>query len=629
MQQKNAQRANVPQRSILYFGAKWKRSGPLLKNLLNQMKISIIIRRRLANSQRKVKIHPTGSIMDTSIDIWRLAAGLSVFLYGMFLLEDAVKIMSGRAFRRMIRLYTDGRIRSIGSGTLVTAILQSSSAVSLMVLAFVGGGVMSMENGIGVLMGANIGTTFTAWIVAAFGFKVKIETLAFPVIACAGLIFAVANPSSKIFQASRLLIGFGFLFLGLDFMKSSVETFAEHVDLSAIAGYGVWIYLVFGTAMTALMQASAAAIAVILTGLYSGLLDFETSLAMVIGANIGTTVTVLLGAIGGTPPKKRVAASHLVFNLITGAVAFAALHPLAEFVGLFFKIPDNAVMGLALFHTIFNVIGVLIFFPFVGLLARFLMRFFPDRKEILTVYLNNDPTEVPEEGAEALRKEILHLLEECQLYALRTFGIDDKLVFDRLLPFEKNFGKCTLPDFYDRVKLLHGEIVEFYAKLLQVNLEKDETKDLERIIYASRNVMNSVKNIKGIRHNIGEFDSSDNEHLNQQYRLFRRRLISLYHRVNSFLVLKDQEKQHQSLLKMAMQIEEEDKRFVSTVMKLAAEKNIHELEISSLLMANRLFSQSCRLQVFALKDLLLKEKEISDFDRAMDAKETPQEAQGK
>ncbi|MCI5133021.1 MAG: Na/Pi cotransporter family protein, partial [Candidatus Electrothrix sp. EH2] len=153
--------------------------------------------------------------MDNAIDFWKLAAGLSVFLYGMYLLEDSVRIMSGKAFRRMIRLYTDGRLRSISSGALVTAILQSSSAVSLMVLAFVGAGVMTMENGIGVMIGANIGTTLTAWIVAAFGFKIKISSLAFPFIACSGLISLLINPSSKFFQISRLLIGFGFLLLGL------------------------------------------------------------------------------------------------------------------------------------------------------------------------------------------------------------------------------------------------------------------------------------------------------------------------------------------------------------------------------------------------------------------------------
>ncbi len=568
--------------------------------------------------------------MDVSLDLWKLLAGLSIFLYGMFLLEDSIKAMSGKAFRRMIRYYTNGRLRSIGSGAFITAILQSSSAVSLMVLAFVGAGVMTMENGIGVMMGANIGTTFTSWIVAVFGFKLKIESFALPLIAGGGLIFIVFGSSSKLFQGSRLLIGFGFLFLGLAYMKTSVENYAQHIDLSAIADYGLWLYLIFGIVITALMQSSSASIAIVLTGLNSGLIDFETSVAMVIGANVGTTVTVLLGSIGGTQSKKRVSISHLIFNLGTGVIAFAALQPLAWLVAQFIDTTTNAVMALALFHTLFNFIGVVVFFPFIGILARFLIRTFPDRREILTVYLTNTPIEVPEAAITSLRKEILHLFEECQHYTLRTFRVDDKLVFDHSSPFEKNMARRnSLPDFYENVKLLHGEIVGFYAKLLNVELEEAEARELERMIYASRNIMNSIKNIKGLRSDLEEFDASDNEHLNRQYKLFRRRLLELYHDINRFLDIGELQEQYSSLLRTVVHIEQMDKRFIQTVMKKVAGGVIDELEIASLLMANRLFSQSCRLQVFALKDLLLTEKEIREFDQAMDMKEFIDEEQAR
>lgn len=568
--------------------------------------------------------------MNESLDLWKLLAGLSIFLYGMFLLEDAIKAMSGRAFRQMIRYYTNGRLRSIGSGAFITGILQSSSAVSLMVLAFVGAGVMTMENGIGVMMGANIGTTLTSWIVAVFGFKLKIEAFALPLVAAGGLIFIVFGPSSKLFQGSRLLIGFGFLFLGLDFMKTGVENFAQHLDLTSIAHYGLWLYLLFGIVITALMQSSSASIAIVLTGLNTGLINFESSLAMVIGANIGTTVTVLLGSIGGIQSKKRVSTSHLIFNLGTGIVAFAALQPLSWLVSRFIDISTDAVMALALFHTFFNVMGVIIFFPFIGILARFLIRTFPDRKEVLTVYLNNTPTEITDAATASLRKEILHLFEECQLYSLRTFNIDDKLIFDHTLPFEKNLPKrSTLPDFYATVKLLHGEIIEFYAKLLSAQLAEKEAKELERMIYASRNIMNSIKNTKGIKGDLDEFESSDNEHLNQQYKLFRRRLVELYHDINRFLEIENPQEQYRSLLRTVVHIEQMDKQCIQMVMKRAAAGEINELEIASLLMANRLFSQSCRLQVFALKDLLLTENEIHEFDHAMEMKELMDEEQQK
>lgn len=574
--------------------------------------------------------------MESSLDLWKLLAGLTLFLYGMYLLEDSIKAMSGRAFRQMIRYYTKGRLRSIGSGGLITAVLQSSSAVSLMVLAFVGAGVMSMENGIGVMMGANIGTTITSWVVAVFGFKLKIETFALPLIACGGLVFIVFGTSSKLFQGSRLLIGFGFLFLGLDFMKASVENFAQHIDLHAIADYGLPLYLVLGIVITALMQSSSAAIVIVLTGLSGGLINFDTSVAMVIGANVGTTVTVLLGSIGGTQSKKRVSISHLIFNLVTAVIAFAALHPLSWFVSQLFNTSTNAVMALALFHTLFNCIGVIFFLPFIGLLARFLARIFPDNKEILTVYINDTPTEVPEAAIASLRKEILHLFEECQLYSLRIFKIDDKLVFDHSLPFEKKEARRShLSNFYENVKILHGMIIEFYAKLLNVQLDEAEARELERMIYASRNIMNSIKNIKGLKNDLAEFGGSDNDHLNLQYKLFRRRLMELYHDINCFLEIEDVQEQYRSLLRTVGHIEQKDKSFIQTVMKKVADGVIDEMEIASLLMANRLFSQSCRLQVFALKDLLLSEKEIHEFDHVMDMKEfldeeheSPQETAG-
>ncbi len=203
----------------------------------------------------------------------------------------------------------------------------------------------------------------------------------------------------------------------------------------------------------------------------------------------------------------------------------------------------------------------------------------------------------------------------------RAFRIDNKLVFDHSSPFETNMARrSNLPDFYANVKLLHGEIVGFYAKLLNVQLEEAEARELERMIYASRNIMNSIKNIKGLRSDLEEFDASDNEHLNRQYKLFRRRLLELYHDINRFLEIGELQEQYSSLLRTVVHIEQMDKRFIQTVMKKVAGGDINELEIASLLMANRLFSQSCRLQVFALKDLLLTEKEIREFDQAMDMK---------
>ena len=560
--------------------------------------------------------------MSFNLDFWKLLAGLGIFLFGMLLIEESVKALSGRAFRRIIRVYTNGRLRAIGSGALVTALLQSSSAVSLMVLAFVGAGVMNMPNAIGVIMGSNIGTTLTAWIIATIGFKIKIESLALPFIGlgAVGLIFF--KPSTKPSLVTRLLIGFGFLFLGLDFMKGSVESFAQTFSLEQLPAYGLWFYLLIGTLITALMQASAATIAIVLTALNSGLITFDIGAAMVIGANIGTTITVLLGAIGGVQVKKRVGLSHLIFNIVTGAVAFLGLPVLVWLVSFFVDIVTNSLTGLALFHTLFNILGVVIFFPFLGLLPRLLIKIYPDHRTILTVYLDQTPPEVTDAASSALRKETGHLLQECQLYNLRLLRIDEKLVFDVDLPFEKNRKKkYSLDELYENIKLLHAEIFTFYSKIQTHIINETEAKELERLIYASRNMMNSIKNFKGVRHNMDEFDGSDNAYLNAQYKLFRKRLVELYHNMGRILVMDDRESQYRSLLATFVQIEAADNWFIKNTLNAVATRKIQEMEIASLLLVNRLFTQSCRMQIYGMKDLLLSQEQVNNFDQAMDIKE--------
>lgn len=377
-------------------------------------------------------------------DLWKLFAGLGIFLFGMHLLEQSVKELSGKAFRRIIRDYTNTRIKAIANGTLVTALLQSSSAVSLMVLAFVGAGIMSMENAIGVILGSNIGTTLTAWIVATLGFKVKIETFALPFIGVGALGLILFKPGTRLYHLNRLFIGFGFLFLGLDYMKTSVEQFSAGFDPQKLQNLSQWAYLLIGTLLTALMQASAATIAITLAALNSGLMGFDMAAVMVIGANIGTTVTVLLGAIGGSAAKKEVAASHLIFNLVTGVAAVLLLPVLIACVRLMVDVTTNGPVGLALFHTLFNILGVLIFLPLVSKMPALLVRFVPEHKVALSVYLDNTPAEETEAAGVALRNEVHHLLQEVQLYILRTLQLDSRLVFHTRLPFEKR-KNCPKP----------------------------------------------------------------------------------------------------------------------------------------------------------------------------------------
>jgi phosphate:Na+ symporter len=314
-----------------------------------------------------------------------------------------------------------------------------------------------------------------------------------------------------------------------------------------------------------------------------------------------------------------VALSHLTFNAVTGIVAYFGLPVMLSFIRFIWDIGSGGVLGLALFHTMFNLIGVIIFLPFIGLMTRILIRLYPDRKTKLSVYVNNTPTEVTEAAFTALKNEVHHLFQESQLYILRLLDIDEELVLENDSPIEKSRKrKIELDELYDNIKLLHSEIISFYSRIQFERLEENETRELERAIYASRNIMNSVKNFKGIRHNMDEFDSSENPYLNAQYKLFRKRLLELYHDINRVLTLDGKDDQCEKLLTTFAAVEENDKKFIRETMKAISEDQIQEIEISTLWLVNRLFTQACRMQIFSTKDLFLSQKKIHDFDRALE-----------
>ena len=232
-------------------------------------------------------------------------SGLGMFLFGMFYMEIALKELAGIRFKQWIKNSTSSRVKSLLTGTLATAVLQSSSVVTLMTLSFVSTSLVSLESAIGIIFGSNLGTTVTAWIVATLGFKVKIELFALPMIGLGGFMLILNSSHKRLEAVAKILIGFGLLFFGLEIMKNSIETLGHNFDLSLYTHYPLIVFVGLGFIITALIQSSSATTAIILSALYAGILSFEQSAAMVIGANVGTTVTALLGGIGGIPDKKR------------------------------------------------------------------------------------------------------------------------------------------------------------------------------------------------------------------------------------------------------------------------------------------------------------------------------------
>jgi phosphate:Na+ symporter len=539
--------------------------------------------------------------MDT-FNLWKLLAGLGMFLFGIFLMEDSIKALAGKAFRTLIRRYTETRISSILSGALSTAILQSSSAVNLMVLAFVGAGIMSLNSALGVILGANIGTTFTAWIVAFFGFKISIETFALPLIAIGGLGMIIFSNSSRYLNISKLFIGFGLLFHGLDYMKTSVDQITQLFDLTVLAGYGLGIFLLAGFILTAVMQSSSATIALILSGIYSGLMGFEAGASMVIGANVGTTVTVILGSLGGIPIKKRVAVGHLVFNTVTGVIVFLLLPVLVWLIQIGLGWKENTVLGIALFHTLFNLIGIILFLPFISGFTDKLNTLFQEPDKMLTHFIQNTPPEVADAALEAFKKEILHQYVETRYYLIRLYNLSLPLKLAHSQePSLQPLFKGSLNHVYGYLKELHGNIFEYYSMIDTKQLDETETQKLDQYLRASRNIMNATQNLKEVRSDLEEFELSNNSFLNEQFPIFKKRLNELFSDLDAIV---DNKKVDSADLDNTLeQVNSNDMKCISESSQAIKNRKLKDIETTSLVMTNRMFTQSCRMFVFGIKGI--------------------------
>ena len=340
-----------------------------------------------------------------------LLGGIGLFLLGMGLMTDGMKLAAGPALERILASSTKTRLRGLASGALVTALVQSSSAVTVAAIGFVNAGLLTLGQSLWVLFGANVGTTMTGWLVALVGLKFKIDVLALPLIGV-GMVLRLSGGNSRRGALGMALAGFGVLFLGIDMLKESFSGVAIGFSLGEFGGVlGIVVMVLSGILMTVLMQSSSASLTIALTAAQGGLLSIEGAAAVVIGANVGTTVTALIAAIGATPNAKRAASAHVLFNVLTGAVALLLLPVLLLAVGALrelLELDAAPAATLALFHTVFNLLGVALMWPLAGRLSDFLARRFrtSEEDEARPRYLDANVAEVPALALGALTREV-------------------------------------------------------------------------------------------------------------------------------------------------------------------------------------------------------------------------------
>ena len=330
--------------------------------------------------------------------LWQILGGIGLFLLGMMLMTDGLKSLAGGALRAILARLVRGPVSGVGWGAALTCLVQSSSATTMTTIGFVSAGLLSFPQAIGVIFGANLGTTSTGWIVSLLGFKFSIGLVAQPLI-FVGVVLRLLG-RDRVAALGTAIAGFGLLFVGLDVLQAGMAGLSESVSPQSFPAptlLGSFALIGIGIAMTVVLQSSSAAIATTLAALYAGNITLDQAAAMVIGQNIGTCVTAVIASIGASPSGRRTAVAHIGFNIVTGLLAL----PLLPFI---VDVTDWATQGieggadtiaLAAFHTIFNVLGVVVLLPLVGPYSRLVERIIPVREPSLSENLEPSVASVP------------------------------------------------------------------------------------------------------------------------------------------------------------------------------------------------------------------------------------------
>ena len=473
-------------------------------------------------------------IVFSSGDFKIIIGGIAIFLIGMIFMDDGFKLFSGGVLEKILSKTTKTLPRSIATGFVATSVMQSSSLVSVILISFLSAGLMSLSGAIGVIFGSNIGTTTTAWIVSSFGVKIDISAYAMPMI-----IFGVSFKFSKsgaVKGFGNVLIGLGFIFLGIEYMKDGFETLKNGLDLSKfqIDGYlGALVYIMLGIVATVVIQSSSATMAIIITALVSGQIIYINAIELAIGANIGTTITAVMGAMTSNSNGKRLALAHFIFNLITGFVAIVFLYQLADlttFLALKIGISaDDYGMQLALFHTIFNILGVIIVSPFTGKLVLFLEKKFISKEDediLKPLYLDNVVLSVPDASMSSIKKETIHLYDNAIEIIVHSIFLHRHQIHNmkEIEEVVLHSDIDTLQDinkFYEtKIKYIYGELIKFstLAQDYMDEIDKDKVYDLK---LASRNIVESVKDMRDLQKNMFHYLKSSNEFIKDEYNHLR------------------------------------------------------------------------------------------------------------
>ena len=482
-----------------------------------------------------------------------IVAGVAVFIIGMQFMEDGFKFFSGGILEKLIANSTNTNSKAIFLGITATAILQSSSLIAIIVISFLSAKIISLAGALGVVFGSAVGTTATTWIVSTLGVKIDIAAFALPMIIF-GVIFRFYK--NRNFQGfGNILLGLGFVFLGIGYMKDGFEDLKQGINLAqfAIDGYaGIIVYTLIGAFATVIIQSSSATMALTVTALVTGQIVYINAMAIAVGANIGTATTAALGAMVSNANSKRMAVGLFIFKGITAVITLASLYLMIDFVDYISKYlgikSHDWAMKLAVFHTLFNLVGLIIFSFFIPKLVIFLKKLFVEDKDNYISkpkFLDMEVVAVPFAALKATRKETIHLYDNASevlshaimLHRHRYIG---KSNISKIVKESSDIIDLNIDEFYEsRIKSLYSDIIDYSTYFIN-ELDDEKRSYLNDLRNACRDIAESVKNTKELQKNIKKYISSNNGYIKDEYNYIREAIAKTINTINEIKNSKDE-----------------------------------------------------------------------------------------
>ncbi|MDH1441969.1 Na/Pi symporter [Pseudomonas sp. GD03721] len=569
----------------------------------------------------------------------QLCAGLAIFLFGMQCLEEGLRQLAGSKLEQILGRSTSTPFKSLLFGVGGTLLLQSSTLVSLLTIAFISTGLIQLAGGIAILFGANLGATSGIWLLALAGQNLSLSPLALPLLVF-GVLAGFFGPKSK--AAGRIVLGIAFIFLGIDQIKEGFASFGDGLDMTAYHESGLRGALLFtaiGMAVTVVLQSSHATLMLTLAALASGQLELGQSLAIAIGSNVGSSVTTaFVGSLGGNRSGQRLALAHALFNITTGVIAFILLGPLtwlvqalAEPLGL----GGNSLIQLAMFHTLFNAMGVALFWPLQARLAQWLIRWLPERVEpsvLITEllpeqmaepeltrarYLNERALDSVDAASGAVVQELGHLgrlsLEViCHALYLPVDQLARVRGDEHLLQAKPAHGGFEADHLYRvHIKGVYGDLLSFMGRM-ELPMDEAHQQFWVSCQLAALQLVDAVKDAKHLQKNLGHYLDAPPSAVRDAYVELRRHLLATLHEVRELARTDLPEEAWQSRLRwLDEQAANFDAAFRQRLFAQVREGRLDGLQTSSLMndlgYASRIFQSLRNVLMLGSEQALFRE----------------------